>query len=266
MMEIVHLSDPHFGAINGAVPEILIQHLRRRPADLIILTGDITQRARPSQFAAAQDFIARLLPQRVVVTPGNHDIPLFHIFLRLLNPYRDFQRYLQQDLLTVEGFQNVGLVVINSSRWSRQIQGEIRINELARALEAIDGAKFKLVAFHHPMSCRDGIDRPNLLINRDLVEKTLNEHQVDLVIGGHIHDPFVTVLNGKLVVAVSGTCASYRIRAGAPNSFNRYKILEDGQRLVAERYDLKSQGDFDLVSSSEFSKSDFGWRPVSALD
>lgn len=264
-MDVLHLSDPHFGAINGTVPEILIQHVRQHPADLILLTGDITQRAYSHQFAQAAKFVSGLSPHRVLMTPGNHDLPLFDFFLRLFNPYRDFRKYLQKDLSVVLGVRDVGIAVLNSTTWYRHIQGEIEIANLVQCLKALNGAKFKIVAFHHPMACRNPVDQKNLLVNRTVVEKVLKEFKVDLVVGGHIHDPFVTV-TPQLIIAVSGTCTSHRIRYEAPNSFNRYKILDDGIKLLVERYDLSRRGEFELVSSSEFSKSSAGWRATASAD
>jgi hypothetical protein len=56
------------------------------------LSGDITQRARASQFKSARAFCDRLAIARLMALPGNHDIPLFNLYQRLFTPYA---RYLQ---------------------------------------------------------------------------------------------------------------------------------------------------------------------------
>ena len=132
MTRILHFSDTHFGTERKAVVEAALDLAAAQAPDLVVLSGDITQRARRRQFAAARAFIERLsLP--VLAVPGNHDIPLFNVFARALNPYGNYKRALGAVLEPV--FENPGLLAIgvNTTRPRRRKDGEISEAQIARA-------------------------------------------------------------------------------------------------------------------------------------
>src|SRR5690606_22609923 len=83
---ILHISDTHFGTQWPAVVDALVALAHNLAPDLVVLGGDVTQRARRAQFRAAVDFLRRL-PAPVLAVPGNHDIPLFDLWSRCLRPY-----------------------------------------------------------------------------------------------------------------------------------------------------------------------------------
>src|SRR6476661_987702 len=92
MSLLMQISDTHFGTEQGDVVEALVRLVREQAPDLVMLSGDITQRARRRQFAAARAFVDRLAPVPLVAIPGNHDIPLFNVALRLMAPYANYSR------------------------------------------------------------------------------------------------------------------------------------------------------------------------------
>ena len=101
MTTIVQISDTHFGTEQAAVVQAMEDHVREHKADLLIFSGDITQRARATQFAAAHAFVQRLHDHGIgntLVIPGNHDIPLYNVFARFLMPYRNYRRHFGNDL------------------------------------------------------------------------------------------------------------------------------------------------------------------------
>src|SRR5687767_2800553 len=98
MTTIAHISDPHFGTIDPPVQDALLAELCRDDVDLIVLTGDITQRARASQFRAAREFLDALSPKPWIAIPGNHDIPLFDVLTRFLRPYRLFNKFISRQI------------------------------------------------------------------------------------------------------------------------------------------------------------------------
>ncbi len=260
-MEIIHLSDPHFGTVTEEARSALIRFLESAPKAWIICSGDITQRARAGQFRDAAGFFERFRERTVLLCPGNHDIPLFNIFARLWNPLGGFKRHLETRLERELVSDGVGIAVLNSTRRYRHIQGEVDLGRLDQSLTRLRDARFKIVAFHHPMDCRQRQDEKNLLINRREAAEILFRHRVDLVLGGHIHDPFITT-SGRypgpaFVISVGGTCLSTRTRSGAPNSIWRYRIGGD-DRFSAERWDLRD-GRFAPVNEKNFQKGAAGW-------
>lgn len=97
MKKIAHISDLHFGANDAAVVEGLVADIQRLSPDLVAVSGDLTQRASSAEFRAARAFLRRL-PRPVLVTPGNHDVPLWDVFRRFASPLARFQKYVTRDL------------------------------------------------------------------------------------------------------------------------------------------------------------------------
>ncbi len=275
VVRIAHLSDPHFGTIAPGVQDGLLETLLTLKTDLVLLTGDITQRARHRQFAQAHRFaenIREILPESAVIAvPGNHDIPLFNIFGRFFDPYRGFRKVFK--FVPEKDFRRGDIVItaLNStSRW-RHVQGDLSPKRTEERLKQKEqNAKIRIVAFHHPMDCRQPHDEKNLLKNRDQIFKLFESHQIDLVVGGHIHDPFVRLSNQRypdgqrsMVLSVAGTCLSRRIRPGAPNSFNFIEADTGSNvpRLTISRYDVRADLRFTPEKVSHFQRSDSenGW-------
>src|SRR4051812_8508391 len=97
MRRIVHLSDLHFGRVDDRLPRALLDAVGAASPDLVVISGDMTQRARVEEFEAARAFLAEL-PQPQLVVPGNHDIPLYDVFRRTLRPLNRFRRYISSDI------------------------------------------------------------------------------------------------------------------------------------------------------------------------
>lgn len=247
MTRILHLSDTHFGTERKPVVEAALDLARALAPDLVVLSGDITQRARRGQFAAARKFIQRLsLP--VLAVPGNHDIPLFNVFARALNPYGNYKRALGAILEPV--FENDGVLAIgvNTTRPRRRKDGEISDAQIARVAERLRQARpgqLRVVVAHHPVRAKVESDLSNLLIGRERALAAWLQAGVDLVLGGHIHLPYVLPLTpagpaapaGWIVQA--GTACSHRVRGSVPNSLNVITRQEqDGAPVChVERWD-----------------------------
>ena len=242
MTRILQLSDTHFGTERKPVVEAALDLARSLNPDLVVLSGDITQRARRGQFAAARKFIERLsLP--VLTVPGNHDIPLFNVFARALNPYGNYKRALGPVLEPV--FENAGLLAIgvNTTRPRRRKDGEISGSQIARVAERLRQAKpgqLRIVVAHHPVRAKVESDLSNLLIGRERALEAWAQAGVDLVLGGHIHLPYVLPLNPATAsggwVVQAGTTCSRRVRGNVPNSVN--VITSDGRDdCQIERWD-----------------------------
>ncbi len=270
LLRIAHLSDPHFGTILPGVKEGLLQTLEQLKPDLILLTGDITQRARRAQFRAAKKFTHEIYPTPLIAVPGNHDIPLYNIFARLLHPYSGYKKLFKDQL--EKDYEQGDIVVtgLNStSRW-RHVQGDFNFPRIEKRLsEKKSKAKVHIVTFHHPMDCAKPSDEKNLLVGRDQAIEIFDRHQVDLIIGGHIHDPYVTLSKVRypntkrtMILGVAGTCLSWRTRTGAPNSFNFIEVdTYSTPRLKITRYDQNENKTFSPLRSHNFIRPDaHGWQ------
>ena len=115
MRTLVHLSDLHFGRTDPALIEPLIASVNGIGANLVVVSGDLTQRAKQAQFEEARDFLARLAPPRLVV-PGNHDVPLYRVWERFLSPLGKYCRIIDSNLEPTFVDGEIAVVGVNTAR------------------------------------------------------------------------------------------------------------------------------------------------------
>lgn len=259
MTVLLQVSDPHFGTERPAVMAALARFAQALRPDLLLVTGDITQRARPAQFARARAFFDRLdVPARLVV-PGNHDIPLWALWARAFDPYGRFVRAFGPAL---EGeFERDDLLVIalNTTRRWRHKQGEVsaaQVERVARRLAAARPGQLRLVAVHQPVAAVTRADVKNLLRGHERALHRWAQAGADAVLGGHIHLPYVLPLAERwpelarpMWAVQAGTALSRRVRGGVPNSVN--VVRAGAGRAVVERWDMDAAaGEFRPVAST----------------
>jgi len=97
MRRVVHISDLHFGRTDRQVVAALIRQTRELMADVFVVSGDLTQRARARQFHEARHFLDAL-DRPTIVVPGNHDVPLENLFDRFFRPFAKYRKYITEDL------------------------------------------------------------------------------------------------------------------------------------------------------------------------
>ena len=265
MTALVHLSDPHFGTEQPTVVDALTELARQQRPELVVLSGDITQRARPSQFRAARA-ITDSLGVPVLAVPGNHDIPLFDVWTRLRSPYGRYSAAFGADLEPVHRSAELLVVCDNTTRPWRHKDGEVsalQIDRVARLVEPADPAQLRVVVVHQPIAVTRAEDEPNRLRGHAAALRRWAEAGADLVIGGHIHLPYVMPLQGlarPLWVVQAGTAVSSRVREGAPNSVNLLRWGADATPGCCriEQWDYRTDDrNFRLAKISEI-------RPVRA--
>ncbi|MDO9218352.1 MAG: metallophosphoesterase, partial [Lacisediminimonas sp.] len=194
MTRIIHLSDPHFGTERPQVVDALQRLVRELSPDCLVLSGDITQRARPVQFRAARAFLDRLAVPHLLTIPGNHDISLFNPFKRLFAPYRDYRRWIGAELEPVIDLPDVLIIGVNTTRRYRHIQGEVsdrQVQSVARRLRAAGPAQTRIVVTHQPAWVIRPQDQHDRLRGHEDALKEWAKSGADLVLGGHIHLPYI---------------------------------------------------------------------------
>ncbi|HSQ20225.1 MAG TPA: metallophosphoesterase, partial [Blastocatellia bacterium] len=115
MRTLVHLSDIHFGRLDEAIIEPLIQTINNIKPDVVAISGDLTQRARSHQFKAARAFLDAL-PKPQIVVPGNHDIPMHNLLYRFAQPLDKYRRYITDDLRPLYSDEEIVVVGVNTAR------------------------------------------------------------------------------------------------------------------------------------------------------
>jgi 3',5'-cyclic AMP phosphodiesterase CpdA len=258
-VEIVQISDTHFGTELPEVEDALVESLTALAPDILLLAGDVTQRARWSEFSRARAFLDRLaIPEKIVI-PGNHDIPLYHLWRRVFSPYQDFKRAFSE-VETVRETDDCTIIAVNSTCPMKHKDGMIsaeKIDQVAAILERNRHSELKIVAAHHPFAVVLASDRENIVINAEAALEAWCAAGMDVVLGGHIHYPFIAPLRGyyphletQAWIVQSGTAVSRRVRNGKPNSFNRVTVAGNRARARIEQWNFQSEtGRFEPVES-----------------
>ncbi|VTU20799.1 metallophosphoesterase family protein [Variovorax sp. RA8] len=246
---LLHMSDPHFGTEQPDVMRALAMLVRTERPDALVLSGDITQRATRAQFARARAFVDSLAIPRLLAIPGNHDIPLFALSTRLLAPYARYSAAFGDELEPVVDLPDFLLVGVNTTRWYRHENGATSAQQaerVARRLAKGSARQLRVVVVHQPVAVTREEDHKNLLIGREEAMRIWAEAEADLVLGGHIHLPFVLPLHEdaggparRMWCVQAGTAVSTRLRAGAPNSVNliRFEGADGERRCTVEQWD-----------------------------
>ncbi|CAP42010.1 metallophosphoesterase family protein [Bordetella petrii] len=256
MTRILHLSDTHFGTEREPVVQALLALSDALQPDLVLLGGDITQRARRSQFAAARRFV-QALQRPVLAVPGNHDIPLFNLAARLFDPYGGYRRALGAVLEPVVETDGLLAIGVNSTRPGRHKNGQVSAAQVVRVAQRLREAgpgRLRVVLLHHPVRAAVESDHANLLIGRDLAVPAWVDAGVDIILGGHIHLPYILPIHGAAGPAPrqawtvqAGTAVSHRVRGGISNSVNVIDHMPDNERhrCSVQRWDYQAEaGEF----------------------
>lgn len=251
---LLHLSDPHFGTEQADVLAALQRLAAVLRPDVLLLSGDITQRATRAQFQAARAFVDSLGVAAMVAVPGNHDIPLLALGQRLFTPYARYRAAFGADLEPRYESADVRVICVNSTRWYRHKHGTLsmaQIEAVAQDLASARPDQWRLVMLHHPIVVTQARDLINRVHHHDAAIRRWREAGADLVLGGHIHLPYVLPLRGPaapqagdapalrpLWAVQAGTAMSERVRREAGPSVNVIRTRGGLHRLaLIERWD-----------------------------
>ncbi len=253
MTSLLQISDPHFGTERPEVVAALRSLCEELAPSAIVLSGDITQRARRAQFRLARNFVDSFRGSApLLAIPGNHDIPLFDVLTRCFNPYREHRRAFGHNLEPELDRGDLLVVCVNTTRAYRHKDGEVSDEQVQRVAERLRRARpdqLRAIVVHQPIAVLRPEDEPNRLHGAERAVRVWAGAGADLILGGHIHLPYVVPLHEQMrdlarrVWAVqAGTAVSARIRHEADNSVNfvRYERVSGSARGVAiERWDWR---------------------------
>lgn len=265
MIRIAHLSDLHFGAADPAAIARLSVCIEQIAPDAVVVTGDVTQHGRRSEFLEAAAFFDALTPTLLIV-PGNHDAPVFAPVLRMTKPWRRFRRILKFETGAVLDLAGARVIGLNSARrgslhpdWSRGRLSRAQIDGAsAAALEARPG-DLRIVALHHPIQASEGRAGRAVVARAEEALVAFGDARVDLVMTGHAHRAGAFVREAgrsTLVVSTAGTASSTRTRGEAPS----YNLIDgDGSAFAVSQ--LVFDGRFYQAGCvNRFIASGTGWR------
>jgi 3',5'-cyclic AMP phosphodiesterase CpdA len=242
MMTLAHISDLHFGRESPQLIEGLWQNLELIEPQLVVISGDLTQRARKKEFMAARAFLDSL-QWPFLVTAGNHDISADNLAERFFHPWRKWHIYIGSPLEPVLVGKDHITIGVNTARrsgysldWSRGRINSRQIEAIAEYLAEEEEERLRVIVAHHPFWVPVEYSHRHIIGGRNMALNKLTEAGVDIILSGHIHSAYTHIVNG-LIISHAGTTISSRLEANYPNS---YQIIRgDRKKLSVESREWK---------------------------
>lgn len=267
MRTLVHLSDLHFCHVDEALLAPLIRHVAELKPDLVVVSGDLTQRARPREFREARRFLDALPAPRLVV-PGNHDVPLYNVFQRFFQPLDKYRRYISNDLEPAYRDAEIAVLGINTARSLTFKDGRVSEEQIARVRERLcrlDAGVVKIVVTHHPFDLPEHHDDGALVGRAHAAMRMFASCGADLLLSGHMHVSHAgntkerhRIEGFSALVVQAGTATSTRGR-GESNSFNVLRV-EHGE-VGLERHTWMPQArEFSITETETFRRTGDHWE------
>lgn len=266
MRTVVHISDLHFGRVDEPLLKPLAALIHSVEPHAVVISGDLTQRARSAEFKEARAFLDTL-PSPQIVVPGNHDVPAINLAARLFRPLAKYKRYITEDLAPFFMDDEIAILGINTARSLTIKGGRIamhQIEDMRARMCAVSEEVVKIVVTHHPFDLPDNSHHTDIVGRAHLAMQTIVTCGVDMILSGHLHQSHIGhaakrfKVNGQSALIVqAGTATSTRGR-GEPNAFNLIRI--DGQQVSVEQLAWdRALAAFTKRSCERFERSAEGW-------
>ena len=249
MARLIHLSDLHFGAHDPVLVEAVERSIDNERPDLVVISGDFTQRARTDQFQEACEFLERLREagHEVLGVPGNHDVPLYDVLRRFLSPLTRYRQFIDDDLCPFHELADAAVLGINTARSLTFKNGHVSHEQMQFIRDSFartDPHQPRILVTHHPLFALpigDGPELGHLMDDQKSALEAIAEAGVDLLLAGHNHRASVNDATklvkgaGRSLVTQAGTATSTRLR-DEMQSFNRIEIDQTGCRVTIIRW------------------------------
>jgi 3',5'-cyclic AMP phosphodiesterase CpdA len=269
MKILAHISDVHFGREDPGIVQGLLRSLTDAKPDVIVVSGDLTQRAKKKQFRAAAAFLKALPRVPRIVVPGNHDVSATNLFERVTHPLRRYRRMITGDLEPSYLGPELAIAGINTVRLFARKDGRINSSQVARACRQLAQAPpeaFRVVVTHHPMDLPLDDLRHALVSRSPMAMRGFSRCGVDLFLSGHLHAGHTVATsaryklpNWSAIVAQAGTAVSTRTR-GEQNGWNLIRLTPDATAPRIEVQQILWSGQsFTPGPTERYAKSPTGW-------
>jgi 3',5'-cyclic AMP phosphodiesterase CpdA len=186
------------------------------------------------QFKAASAYLNRLrrAGHRLLLVPGNHDIPLYDLATRFMAPLQRYRRYIESTLCPWFENDDVAVLGLNTARSLTIKDGRINHDQIALMHErfrAVPPHKTRILVTHHPlfaMPIGKGGELSEAVGHHDDAVVAACEAGVHIALAGHFHRTYAEAARkmvekaGASLVIQAGTATSTRLRNDEPQSFN----------------------------------------------
>ena len=274
MARLVHLSDLHFGAHDEDLVEAVESKIDELKPDLVVISGDFTQRARVEQFKDACDFLERLRERgrEVLGVPGNHDVPLYDVLRRFLSPLNRYRRFIDETLCPFVELPGVAVLGINTARSLTFKDGRVsrdQVEFIGDTFARTPSEAVRVLVTHHPLFAVQVGEQVERAVGRnELALDAIEEAGVDLLLAGHAHhasvhsaNELVTRAGGALVIQ-AGTATSTRTRE-QNQSFN---VIDIGDGQVTLTVECWGGDVFSPMDARRYESRDGVWRILKAAE
>jgi 3',5'-cyclic AMP phosphodiesterase CpdA len=269
MRTLVHLSDLHFGRVDAELLDPLRELVHRIAPTAVVVSGDLTQRAKSEQFEEARAWLDTL-PGPQIIVPGNHDISLYNVFRRFVLPLERYKRYITEDLAPVYIDDEIAVLGVNTARsltWKDGRVNKEQVEKIRATLAGLPPELTRVVVTHHPFDLPKGAEEGDLVDRAHMAMDVFAECGVDLLMAGHLHQSHAgnTQARYKIsefaaLVVQAGTATSTRGR-GEVNSFNVIRV--EAQKIEVDRYGWDAvHKQFQLLATEKFMRSGNIWAEV----
>ncbi|MDT1063167.1 metallophosphoesterase [Paracoccus sp. CPCC 101403] len=264
MTRLLHLSDLHFGLERKELVDPLLDRVNGARPDLVVVTGDLTHRGRSSQFARAETFLRRIEAPLIAV-PGNHDIPLYRLPDRMMQPYLRYRRAIAANLEPVGHVGRLRVQGVNSVDTMAWQRGVLTAAQMRRVTEGIDPDCINIVAMHHPMQQRPEVDKA-LMRGAPQALALFELQGIQVVLTGHLHvwsaGAFLPPEGRGILQIQAGTALCAR----ETDRQNEFAVLDfEGPELRIERHVAPmDEPGFRPPELLRFTRADGRWRKVVA--
>ncbi|GAC1408405.1 MAG: metallophosphoesterase [Burkholderiaceae bacterium] len=268
MRTLVHISDLHFGRVDSALIAPLTDLIRSSAPDVVVVSGDLTQRARSAEFRAARAFLDTL-PTPQIIVPGNHDISMHNPLKRFVQPLANYMRHVTGDLQPVYSDAEIVVVGVNTARSLTVKDGRISHSQIADVRARLSAAPIgavKVVVTHHPFDLPDHFAREDLVRRAPAALQAFSDCGADLLLAGHLHASHTAttalhypIADYSALAVQAGTATSTRGR-GESNSFNIIRISK--LDIVIDRFAwVEERTAFECAGSERFVRDGQRWLP-----
>ena len=267
MPRLIHLSDLHFGAHDPRLVEAIGARIDEEKPDLVVISGDFTQRARTEEFKEACRFLTRLKEagHEVLGVPGNHDVPLYDVLRRFLSPLTRYRRFIDDELCPYHELDGAVVLGINTARSMTFSDGRISHEQMGFIRQTFERARDvpRVLVTHHPLFALPvGGEVANAVGRSEMALDAIAEAGVDLLLAGHNHRSSthsardLATRAGPALVIQAGTATSIRLR-DEEQSFNSIDIAGDLVTLTVQSWNGKG---FVSRDSQAYAREGDHWR------
>ncbi len=230
VLTVLHTSDYQVGRpYLPRAADAMIELAETVAPDVVVASGDLTQRAKRREFEGARTLLGRFGDVPVVVTPGNHDVPVYRALERVASPYGNWRRFSgSSELDSVTRVEGATFVALSSAAPYRAVVGgRLRARQMAFAHEAFRQAPVgdhRIVVVHHHFVPVDGGGAGRPLPDASTLLRAFEEMGVSAILGGHVHQIHLhssSRLTGRpdsVPVLCTGTATSRRGRGSEAGS------------------------------------------------